>query len=201
MEIPAHLECDADRGGSSASRAYSLQESAMKTMLWGCLVVVIGAGPIPGLEAQLPADARLTGISVGAGLDRFIYEGTAATAFTYRRSDLRPGRLGPELSVSLFPQALIARALLFAPDLGAAYNMSLPRSTLLIKAGTSALIGLNTDIVFVPGAHLGAGIVLRIDERTGIRIDATRHYYFDTGETEAIWSLGFALASLPLAAP
>jgi hypothetical protein len=173
----------------------------MKTVLWGCLVMIVGAGPFQTVEAQFPADARLTGISVGAGLDRFMYEGTTATAFTYRRSELRPGRLGPELSVSLFPQALIARALLFAPDLGAAYNLSIPGSTLLIKAGASALVGLNTDIVFVPGAHLGAGVVLRIDERTGIRIDATRHYYFDTGETEAIWSLGFALASLPLVRP
>jgi hypothetical protein len=72
---------------------------------------------------------------------------------------------------------------------------------LLIKAGTGALVGLNTDILFVPGVHLGAGMVLRIDERTGIRIDATRHYYLATGETEAIWSLGFALASLPVARP
>jgi hypothetical protein len=55
--------------------------------------------------------------------------------------------------------------------------------------------------VFVPGAHLGAGIVLRIDDRTGIRIDATRHYYIAPGESEAIWSFGFALASLPVARP
>jgi hypothetical protein len=171
----------------------------MKAMLWGCLVLVFGAGTVQPVEAQMRADARLTGVSVGAGLDRFIYDGTATTAFTYRRSDLRPGMLGPELSVSLFPEALVARALLFAPDLGAAYNISMPRATLLIKAGASALMGLNTDIIFVPGAHLGAGIVLRIDERTGIRIDATRHYYFDTGQVEAIWSVGFALASLPLA--
>jgi hypothetical protein len=173
----------------------------MKTVLWGFLVLLFGAGPVRPVDAQIPLDARLSGISVGAGLDRFIYEGATATAFTYRRSDLRPGKLGPELSVSLFPEALIARALLFAPDLGAAYNMAIPRSTLLIKAGASGLVGLNTDIVFVPGAHLGAGILLRIDERTGIRIDAIRHYYFDTGETEAIWSLGFALASLPFSGP
>src|SRR3954471_19930655 len=173
----------------------------MKIVLWGCLVLVCGAGPIQWLEAQGPADARLAGVSVGLGLDRFTYEGTAETAFTYRRSDLRPGSLGSELSVSLFPRALIARALLFAPDLGAAYNISIPRSTLLIKAGASALIGLNTDIVFVPGAHLGAGIVLRIDERTGIRIDATRHHYFNAGDAETIWSLGFALASLPITSP
>jgi hypothetical protein len=162
-----------------------------------CTLVVAGSG---ALEAQASASPRIVGVSVGLGLDRFVYEGTGETAFTYRRSDLRPGSLGPELGVSLFPRALIARALLFAPDLGAAYNMSIPRSTLLIKAGASALTGVSTDIIFIPGAHLGVGIILRLDERTGIRIDAIRHYYFDTGETEAIWSVGFALASLPLAA-
>jgi hypothetical protein len=51
-------------------------------------------------------------------------------------------------------------------------------------------------VLFVPGAHVGAGIVLRIDERTGIRIDAARHYYIDTGEIEAIWSVGFGFTAL-----
>jgi hypothetical protein len=60
-------------------------------------------------------------------------------------------------------------------------------------------VGVHTDVLFVPGVHVGAGMVLRIDERTGIRIDATRHYYMAPGETEAIWSFGFALTSLPVA--
>jgi hypothetical protein len=72
----------------------------------------------------------------------------------------------------------IAQALLFASDFGAAYNVSMPEATLLIKAGGSA------------------GVVLRIDERTGIRIDAARHYYIDTGEIEAIWSVGFGFTAL-----
>ena len=71
-------------------------------------------------------------------------------------------------------------------------------STLLIKAGTSSLVGLATDFVFVPGFHLGAAIVVRIDDRTALRLDASRHYYLGTGDTQAIWSFGFALASLPV---
>jgi hypothetical protein len=156
------------------------------------------AGALPQqLQAQLPSSSRLEGVSIGAGLDRFVYDGFGVTALTYRRSELRPGRLGSELSVSFFPQVLAARALLFAPDIGAAYNLSLSHSTVLIKAGASVLTGLGTDLVFVPGAHLGAGMILRIDDRTGVRIDAIRHFYMDTGETAAVWSLGLALASLP----
>jgi hypothetical protein len=146
--------------------------------------------------AQTSTGSRLQGISVGASLDRFLYEGTGVTAFTYRRSDLRPGSLSSEFSVSFFPQALVATALLFAPDFGAAYHVSLPQSTLLIKAGGSALTGVAADVVFVPGAHLGAGLIVRLDRQTGIRVDATRHFYMDAGETEAIWGIGIGFASL-----
>jgi hypothetical protein len=169
---------------------------AVRTALLGCWGFSLAGAAPQRLAAQEPSISRLEGVSKGASLDRFIYEGTGATAFSFRLSDLRPDRLGPELSVSFFPNALIARALLFAPDFGAAYNVSLPGATLLIKAGGSALTGLATDVVFVPGAHVGAGVVLRIGERTGIRIDATRHYYIDTGETEGIWSVGFGLTAL-----
>jgi hypothetical protein len=168
---------------------------ALRNALLACLGCSLAGVSPQQLAAQEPSSSRLEGISKGASLDRFIYEGTGETAFSFRLSGLRPGRLGPELSVSFFPKALIARALLFAPDFGAAYNLSIPGVTLLIKAGGSALTGVATDVVFVPGAHVGAGIVVRIDERTGIRIDAARHYYIGTGEIEAIWSIGFGLTA------
>ncbi|HEV2085241.1 MAG TPA: VTT domain-containing protein [Gemmatimonadales bacterium] len=180
----------------STAAYVSVPEVALKTALLACLGFSL-AGALPQrLAAQEPFSSRLEGISKGASLDCFIYEGTGATAFSFRLSGLRPGGLGPELSVSFFPKALIARALLFAPDFGAAYNVSIPHATLLIKAGGSALTGLASDVVLVPGAHVGAGIVVRIDERTGIRIDAARHSYFDTGETEAIWSIGLGFTAL-----
>ncbi|HEV8454003.1 MAG TPA: VTT domain-containing protein [Gemmatimonadales bacterium] len=173
----------------------SVAEVAMKTALLACLGFSLISSPEP-LAAQEPAGSRLEGISRGVSMDRFIYEGDGETALSFRLSDLRPGRLGPELSVSAFPRALAARVLLFAPDFGAAYNLSFPYATLLIKAGGSALTGLATDVVFVPGAHLGAGLVVRIDDRTGIRIDAARHFYMSSGETEGIWSIGFGFAAL-----
>jgi uncharacterized membrane protein YdjX (TVP38/TMEM64 family) len=174
----------------------SVPAAVMKTALLTCLGCSLAAASPQRVAAQEPSSSRLEGISKGASLDRFIYEGTGETAFSFRLSGLRPGGLGPELCVSFFPKALIARALLFAPDFGAAYNLSIPGATLLIKGGGSALTGLATDVIFVPGAHVGAGIVVRIDERTGIRLDAARHYYIDTGEIEAIWSIGFGLTAL-----
>jgi hypothetical protein len=179
----------------TAAAIASVPQAAMKTALLACFGFSLTSSPEP-LAAQEPAGSRLEGISKGVSVDRFIYEGGGETAFSFRLSDLRPGRLGTELSVSAFPRALAARALVFAPDFGAAYNLSIPHTTVLIKAGISALTGLATDVVFVPGAHVGAGLVVRIDERTGIRIDAARHLYFDTGETEAIWSIGLGFTAL-----
>jgi uncharacterized membrane protein YdjX (TVP38/TMEM64 family) len=174
----------------------SVSEVAMKTALLACLGFSLASSP-ERVAAQEPAGSRLEGISRGVSMDRFIYEGTGETAFSFRLSHLRPGRLGNELSVSVFPRLLAAQALIFAPDFGAAYNVSIPHATLLLKAGGSALTGLAADVVFVPGAHVGAGLVVRIDDRTGIRIDATRHFYRNTGETEAIWSIGVGFAALP----
>jgi hypothetical protein len=169
---------------------------AMRTALLACVGFSLAGAAPQRLAAQGPSTSRLEGISKGVSLDRFIYEGTGATAFSFRLSGLSPNGLGPELSVSFFPNALSAQALLFAPDFGAAYNVSMSEATLLIKAGGSALTGLATEVLFVPGAHVGAGVVLRIDEQTGIRIDAARHYYIDTGEIEAIWSVGFGFTAL-----
>jgi len=168
----------------------------MNNALLACFGLCL-AGAVPvGLAAQSPTSSRLQGISVGASLDRFLYEGTGTTAFSYRRSDLRPGNLSSELGVAFFPQYLVASALLFAPDFGPAYNIPLPQSTLLIKAGGSALTGIASEVVFIPGAHVGAGVLIRLDKQTAVRIDATRHFYMAPGETEAIWSIGIGLASL-----
>jgi hypothetical protein len=103
--------------------------------------------------------------------------------------------------VSLLPSALAAQAIILLPDFGPAYNVAVPHATLLIKAGASAITGLARDVVFVPGAHVGAGIVLRIDDRTGIRIDAAHHWYMNTGNTDAVWSVGIGFTALPRLGP
>jgi hypothetical protein len=178
----------------------SLQVPALRRskglLVWAGLQSAIGL-PAP-LRAQDSPGIRLEGISNGATLDRFTYEGSSGeTAFTYRLTGLRPGTLGPELGVSLFPKALAARILVWATDVGAAYNISVPGVTVLIKGGGSALTGLSSDVFFLPGVHLGAGAIIRLDKRTGLRLDAIRHLYFEDGETEPIWSIGLGFCSLP----
>jgi hypothetical protein len=154
---------------------------------------IVGARPC--IAQDLP-DHRLVGTSTGLSLDRFIYDGAGETAFSVHRSSLCAGQLRPELTVALFPQALLIPALLIAPDVGVAYDISLPYATLLLKAGGSAIAALGRTAQVIPGGHLGVGFVLRIDDRTGIRLDATRHFYISNQEVEPVWSIGIGLSGL-----
>lgn len=150
------------------------------------------------LLCQTNRDKALpNGSALGAGVDRFIYEGNGITAVTFRFSGLRSRALGSEIGVSLFPDALAAGALYLAPDLGAAFNLSGPEFTLLAKGGVSTLAALGGGFEFVPGYHLGAGLIVRTGDRSGVRVDVVRHFYLIENETEAIWSVGLGFTVLP----
>jgi hypothetical protein len=150
---------------------------------------------LPSLAAQ---DSRLlNGPAVGGSVDRFIYEGDGLTAFSFRYSGLRSRTIGSEIGVSLFPDGLRAGALLLAPDLGGAFNASGPGFTVLAKGGLSTLTVLGAGFAFIPGYHLGGGLILRIGARSGLRLDAVRHFYMRDNETEAIWSVGLGFTALP----
>jgi hypothetical protein len=160
------------------------------------IIPMVGA-PRVSLGAQ-GGPSRLQGKALGGSIDRFSYEDVSITAFTFRYSGLRPGGLGPEVGVSLFPQGLPLAALILAPDFGGSFNVSVPGATLLLKGGASALTILAPQAAgFRPGYHVGAGLLLRMDNRTGLRVDVIRHFYQDGGETEAIWSIGLGFTTLP----
>lgn len=163
-----------------------------------CVSQAATALPVGTLAAQQP-DTGLAGNAMGVSMDRFMYEGTGVMAISYRFSTLRPGGIGAELGVSLFPQTLPAGVLALAPDLGASYNLPFPGGALLIKAGGSAIGAIGTaGVLVVPGFHAGGTVVVQAGDRSGLRIDVIRHYYLPGGgEIEPIWSVGLGFAVLP----
>jgi hypothetical protein len=136
------------------------------------------------------------GPAVGGSVDRFIYEGDGITAVSFRFSGLRAGKVGSEIAVSLFPDALSAGALYLAPDLGPAFNVSGPGFSVLFKGGISSLAGLGGGVSFTPGYHLGGGLIVQAGNRLGIRVDVIRHFYLIDNETERLWSVGLGFTSL-----
>ncbi len=141
-------------------------------------------------------DSHVTAVSaLGATLDRFYYDGQGITAVSFRFSDLHASTLGGEVGVALFPDGLSAGALVLAPDLGAAFNAPGPGVNLLVKGGLSTLVAIGDGFGFIPGYHLGAGLIVPSGDRLGIRIDVSRHdYLFEEGAR--LWSVGLGFTAL-----
>ena len=140
----------------------------------------------------------LVGPAKGASMDRFWFGDFWLMAMSYRFSALRPGGLGPELGVSLFPQGLSSGIVTVAPDLGLSYNIPAPGGSVLIKAGGSAFTAMGTGgALFIPGVHLGGVYVLQTGDRSGLRLDVIRHHYWGNGErAQPVWSVGLGFAIL-----
>jgi hypothetical protein len=165
------------------------------------LAVSLFVLPVGGNAAQKASGRLPNGAAIGGSMDRFLYEGTGVTALSFRVTALRHNAVGTELGVSLFPEALEYGALLLAPDVGPAYNISLPGATVLLKAGASALLGLGGVFAGVPGVHLGGGVLLRAGPRAALRVDVIRHWYLSDQEFEPIWSIGVGFSGLPRLRP
>lgn len=173
----------------------------MKAISHLILAAGLAAPAASSLQAQ---DGRRLpdGFAYGGSMDRFIENGFGTSTLSFRLSQLRQNSVGTEVGLSLFPQALVAGGLIIAPDLGAAYNISLPNATVLLKAGGSGLIGLGQGLaIAIPGLHLGAGLIVRAGPRAGVRFDVIRHFYQYDGRTHGMWSLSFGLTLLPRVRP
>ena len=136
------------------------------------------------------------GAAAGASVDRFLYEGAGITAVSFRYSGLRARRVGSEIGVSLFPDALSAGTLYLATDLGGSYSAPGPGFSLLFKGGVSTLIALGGGFAFEPGFHFGTGMIVQTGKKSGVRLDVIRHYYLLDNETAGLWSLGVGFTAL-----
>jgi hypothetical protein len=173
----------------------------MRTRQLVLLAVSLIVLPTFGNAAQKGSGRLPDGAAVGGSVDRFLYEGTGVTALSFRITALRHNAVGTEVGVSLFPEALEYSALFLAPDVGPAYNISLPGATVLVKAGASALLALGGGFAGVPGVHLGSGVLLRAGPRAALRVDVIRHWYLAEQEFEPIWSIGVGFTGLPRLRP
>jgi hypothetical protein len=144
-----------------------------------------------GRVARLPE-----GPALGGAVEVFRYEDESLTAFRFHLSKLKHNSVGLEVGVGMFPQYLQFPALVMTPDVGVGFNVSLPEVTLLLRGGGSAIAAVGQGVgEFLPGAHLGGAVLLRVDGRGAVRADLLRRWYRVGGETEPFWSfaLGFSI--------
>jgi hypothetical protein len=162
------------------------------------LALLLLAPPGQAAAAQAGAPFLPNGRALGVSVTRFteaLRLDPSITAVTFRQSTLRQNAVGLELNAGIFPQALPS-ALILTFDGGPGYDVSLPGATLVLRGGASGLVGLGGGALLVPGAHVGASALIRLESRAALRLDLLRHFYLNEGEFYPYWSLGFGLAVL-----
>ena len=148
---------------------------------------------------------RLRGSAVGFSVDRFVPVGVplgaGLTTVSVHLTSLTPGATGLDAAIGVWPQGLRSEgAILMAADFSAAYNVSAPGATLLLKAGPSALLGVGGGGGWggAIGGHVGASAIARLNAGLGLRADVVEHYYIGTGVAFRAMSVGLGITSLKI---
>lgn len=119
----------------------------------------------------------------------------AAFLVGFRASGAKAGAAGVDFSISTLPQ-LFTDGLFLMPNLDLATAAPVgPNAWLMPRFGASALIGIGEgggDGVF--GLNGGIGLLGRLSEKTGIRLDVTYMRYFGDGESLGLTALTFGFA-------
>ena len=163
----------------------------------GILLLTLGLGPV---QAQDQADWLPPGSALGVTIDRFeLDDDFHLTAATFHVSSLKPNTLTPEFAVSIFPQGIASGILFTNLDVGAARNIPMPHATLLLRGGASGLFLLGGEGGNgVGGVHLGASMLVKLEGRSGLRLDLTyRLYVIPHGKGTVGVTLGLGITSLP----
>lgn len=146
----------------------------------GMLLIVVGHPAMAqDSSAIIPA-----GVAVGITVDRFdVDREYGYMAATLHVSGLKPNNLSSEFAVSIFPRFLLARQLVTNLDVGAAFNVTVPHAALLIRGGASGLFALGGGSAALPGVHLGASLLIKVDEKSAFRFDVIRRVFYTPDRT------------------
>lgn len=167
----------------------------MRYAMAGLLVVAILARPA---RAQGTPGLLADGTAIGATVGTFRVDDEALRVGSFHANGLRAHRASAAFVLAVPPQAWGDGVLLLLPDLGVAYNVSLPRATLLLKGGGSGVLGMGAEGAGAfPGVHLGATFLVQTGARVGLLIDATEHWYWADHAAVRVFSIGIGVTALP----
>ena len=117
-----------------------------------------------------------------------------------RATNLIEGRLGPDLALALFPDAIsfLPPAAAVGLQAALAYRVAVGPVSLLPKAGAAGILlaqmGGERPLHLIPGVQCGLGLLFRLDAKSLFRADLTRHLYLPEGRNVGLWSIGFGFA-------
>ena len=113
-----------------------------------------------------------------------------------RTTAAKAGAAGIDFSLSTLPQAAAEGFFLLMPNLDITMSAPVgPNAWVLPRIGVSALVGIGEGGgggLF--GLNGGIGLLGRLSERTGVRLDLTYMRYFGDGDSLGLTALTFGLA-------
>jgi len=157
----------------------------------------------PAAAAAQRIDPRIPdGRALGFTIDRFTivgYEEYRYVSFTFHVTELKQGGMGPDLAIGTFPEILAALHLPVALDFDAAFNISLPRVTILPRGGASAFMIVGRYARgFAMGYNVGASILINFSARNAVRLDITRRQFVrGTFFQEPTLTIGIGVSGVP----
>lgn len=158
------------------------------------LTAVLLALP-PTLRAQQTGARLPNGSAFSVSLGRLlIAEGSdwGITQVTLRFTTLRPNSLSIDAGLGLLGSGGVRG---IAPEIGPVYGIGLPGGILLLRAGLTGLLAVSDDGGGAAyGGYAGAGLLFRVANGVGLRLDASRQFY--SGGASA-WSVGAGISLLP----
>lgn len=144
----------------------------------------------------------LCGAATGAAAQGVAMEGGAslaqgASAFQIglRATSAKPGGVGLDFALATYPDAISNGAFALLSDLALEYRAPLgDAATASIRVGGSALVASAGGIsASAGGINAGTGVILRLGENTGFRIDYTWRLFFGSGGSASLSSLTFGI--------
>ena len=144
------------------------------------------------LTYQNPARAQ-TAHSLEMGFLTFGFE-EATFLLGYRVTATKPGGVGVDFSVATLPQAW-SETVITLLDLDMTSSIAIgSQSWLLPRGGLTAALAWGGFAGAAPGFNVGLGLLGRIGEHTGARLDVTYMRFIGDDETVGITALTFGFA-------
>ncbi|HEY8258570.1 MAG TPA: hypothetical protein VIG08_13020 [Gemmatimonadales bacterium] len=161
-------------------------------LLLACMIE--GVAPRPIASQQSLGIGPVT----GGSFERFGTVSNGPIAFSYKLSRLTNAGPAEDFAFRFFPEALSAGVALLGVDAGVMQAVAVGPVGLFVNGGASclAVLGMHgSDLA--PGFAVGGGTLIRLQRRAALRVDITRHNYFEGGERYAVWAFGIGLSALP----
>lgn len=119
----------------------------------------------------------------------------AVFQFGIRSTALKPGGVGVDFSLATLPEAIAEGVFFVMPNLDLAWAMPVgSRSWIMPRFGVSALVGAGEGAGAIPGFNFGIGLLGRMGEKMGARMDVTHQRYLSEGESVGFTALTFGIA-------